>query len=148
MRAMHTNVGTIGTAGPAADASLPAPRRWPDATGAIPALDRARILVVGSPAEATDFAEALATMGHDAVAVHTAQAAMSVVHEWPVDIVFVDDDAIGDLPRFARRIYEIGGCEVVEITQHRTRYVGFSAHILKPLSLDTAEQLISSLRRG
>jgi CheY-like chemotaxis protein len=131
--------------------AVPEPHTWPAGTQPFvtAAAPRRQILIVGDRAEAEPFAEALEQLGHKTVVVDNGAAAVCVSSEWQADVAFVDVDCDNsDATGVASKLHGGEHTQLVALTSHRARVPGFTAHVLKPFTLDTVVDLLDSFDRN
>lgn len=117
-----------------------------------------RILVVDDdPDVAQSFSLLLRLMGHQVRAVNTGAAALETAPSFQPQVAFIDiglPDMDGyDLARSLRAQSRRPGLRLIALTgyaqeqvRQRAAAAGFDAHLLKPVTADTVEQLLASFR--
>jgi CheY-like chemotaxis protein len=115
-----------------------------------------KILVVDDNPDAAELVSGLLELqGHEVRSAHTPHEAIRVAREFHPDIAFLD---IGlpamdgfELAAALRLLPELGGCRFIAITGYddandrkQSKRDGFEAHLLKPISMETLEQVLTA----
>jgi CheY-like chemotaxis protein len=113
-----------------------------------------KILVVDDNPDAAELVSSLLlAQGHDVRSAHTAQEALLVAQEFQPELAFLD---IGlpamdgfELALALRALPNLDQCRLIAITgyddaadRRRSKQVGFEAHLLKPIAMDTLERVL------
>lgn len=113
-----------------------------------------KILVVDDNPDAAELVSSLLeTQGHEVATAHTPREAIGIAGRFQPDVAFLD---IGlpemdgfELAARLRSLPELRDCRLVAITgyddaedRRQSQRVGFEAHLVKPISLDTLNQVI------
>ncbi len=116
-----------------------------------------KILVVDDNHDAAELVSSLLEReGHEVQTAHTPKEAINVAMRFQPDVAFLD---IGlpemdgfELAARLRSLPELRDCRLVAITGYddaedrkQSKRIGFEAHLVKPISLDTLEQVIRSM---
>lgn len=114
-----------------------------------------KILVVDDdPAAATLISDLLEREGHEVRSAYTSNEAMRVAMQFQPDVAFLD---IGlpamdgfELASHLRALPELRDCHFITITGDtdpdvgkKSKRVGFEAHLVKPITLETLERVLS-----
>jgi signal transduction histidine kinase len=117
-----------------------------------------RILIIDDNADNADSLTALLTaLGHQTRAIYTGLAALTTVHRFEPECVFIDlsmPDMDGfEVARQLRHEYPVGTIVLIALSGYGSdddidtaRAAGFDHHLLKPAGLDEITDLLASLR--
>jgi CheY-like chemotaxis protein len=168
-RLVHLHGGTVTADSAGADRGSTFTVRLPIATqplAAVSAGDVAahgkaqrsmRVLVVDDNADAADtLAIQLETSGHRTCIAYSGQRALQAAHEFDPEVVFCDIGMAGmDGHEVARRLradHRHASTVLVAVTgwgsdedKQRTRHTGFDFHLVKPVSSDAVDDILSRL---
>jgi len=113
-----------------------------------------KILVVDDNPDAAELVSSLLqTQGHDVQTAHTPADAIALATRFQPDIAFLD---IGlpqmdgfELAAHLRSLPELRDCHFIAITGYddaedrkQSKRIGFEAHLVKPISLDTLNEVV------
>ncbi len=112
------------------------------------------LVVEGDPDQQWRLARSLTVLGHRVVGTSSAEGALALVREWPVDFVLVADTLLGanEVDLAARLREARPGVPVVlvtradsPLTRAEALIAGFVEHVVKPFRPEMLAELIGSL---
>jgi len=113
-----------------------------------------KILVVDDNPDAAELvSQLLVRQGHDVRSAHRPSEAIVLAAEFQPDIAFIDIELPVmdgfELMARLRALPELRDCRFIAISGYddaddrkRSRRLGFEAHLIKPISMETLEQLV------
>ena len=133
------------------------PREATPAPAATADTDRRRILVVDDNADIADaFATLLRALGHEVMVAYNGETGLASAREHRPEVAFLDLGMPGmDGVQLAERLHESLGEDcplLVAVTGHgqpadreRTRAAGFGHHLLKPVPMERAKEVLAAM---